>query len=612
MVLLKFQQFQTTKRITMFVNELIKYAMKNGYENSDYKKKYVTFVISINENGELLGIQNTNDGKKVPQQLLLPNEPNRTGGIYPNLINDKSDYVFGIFSNNALDEKTINKLTNRHDAYKKRLEDIFKETQDPAILALITFINTPNIANLVFNKIEKQYKETDTFAFKYESTNTKDTNNNDLITDRILVKTYWKKQRNKITEIENPYMCCVSGEIVNDPPKMTKIKKINGCLSTGGTLCSINENNSESWNLSGNTSAVISKDIQDKIVYAIDMLIEKNQVCKQENENWLYWTNDNDEIITNMFSSILKNDCKTLNNLFDSVHTGKIINNTNDAKFYVIKINGQNGRCAVTEFNQTTIENFKNNIKQYFENTQIELGQINKHFPIGAIIQALKNPESNKVNPNTYKNLTKCIINGLKFPQDIQHILNNRIQINEVKSKPDNLNTIRIATLKAIVNQHNKHKDITTNMNPNSTDNFYIMGLIMATAEKINKLANPELKNTIKTKLYSQFTKKPKQTFNNINEKVQIYIQQAKNRNNNFIYCLENLFNHLVSSVNINTQIETMTTDQQSIFHIAYAQMFQWFKLSTEELEKWKTQYENIDKCFSYNRWETNTKMEIE
>src|SRR5581483_7819556 len=88
------------------------------------------------------------DNRKSPRLMQVPQPVKRTVGIAPNFLWDKTSYVLGVTAENfdELDEKKrekkIERLTNEHAAFAKRHLDALADNDDPGLVALRLFIQS--------------------------------------------------------------------------------------------------------------------------------------------------------------------------------------------------------------------------------------------------------------------------------------------------------------------------------------------------------------------------------------------------------------------------------------------------------------------------------------
>ena len=144
-----------------------------------FEQKAISFLVVINESGGFESVRDIREGtgaKRLGRISLVPKSVKRAVNVLPNLCWDTSPYVFGrvlrsdklaklkTIKKKSLSEKkrVLKKLQTRcveqHEAFVKRIEDVFESSEDAGIQALLAFLKSGDFDE-VFNHPVWSYVE---------------------------------------------------------------------------------------------------------------------------------------------------------------------------------------------------------------------------------------------------------------------------------------------------------------------------------------------------------------------------------------------------------------------------------------------------------------------
>ena len=114
----------------------------------DFEMKPVAWLVRVDENGKLLGIEGTHQQQQtaagakktraVAKSFLLPREAGRTSGARAFFLFDKAEYVFGIDPEGKRDPE---KLSARAALFRERARECFAATNDEGVGAVMRFLD---------------------------------------------------------------------------------------------------------------------------------------------------------------------------------------------------------------------------------------------------------------------------------------------------------------------------------------------------------------------------------------------------------------------------------------------------------------------------------------
>lgn len=104
-----------------------------------YSKKEIMFGITISQSGEVIDVTPRGEavkGKLKPQSMIVP-QLDRTSGVVPGFLWDKTSYVFGA----TTPETGSKRVIDEHEAFKQCQIDIIGDSDDPGLRAFLNFLD---------------------------------------------------------------------------------------------------------------------------------------------------------------------------------------------------------------------------------------------------------------------------------------------------------------------------------------------------------------------------------------------------------------------------------------------------------------------------------------
>ena len=195
----------------------------------DYEWKAVPWLIRVDADGRLLGIEDTRttppaeEGSRrkprpVAKRFLVPRQaPSRSGKKPPaEFLVDNASFVFGAdFDDKGTDEE---ELRRRAAAFRAKLERCAQETEDRGMRAILCFLEDFATGHQPINRPDR-YEKGDRFTFVF------DPDVDLLACQRSAAREWWKEQRNKRSGPENAY-CLVTGQPCTPTTKHPKLKNV--------------------------------------------------------------------------------------------------------------------------------------------------------------------------------------------------------------------------------------------------------------------------------------------------------------------------------------------------------------------------------------------------
>ena len=243
----------------------------------DFEPRRVAWLIRVSKDGELLGVRSTRqvlpskDRKKIreePKRFWVPRQPTgRAGTKAPaSFMVDNAKYVFGLPTKG----KNITREEGREKSgwFRDLVEACLSETGDDGVRAVSVFLKDIAESKIVV-PLDNECRSEDLFAFEYAP------DAGTLVHERPRVREYWVEQRaRERSDDSTDFMCLVSGKRFGKFSLFPLIGGIPGASPSRIGLVSFNKNAFESYGLSGNQNAPISRDAAEYCATALNRLLD--------------------------------------------------------------------------------------------------------------------------------------------------------------------------------------------------------------------------------------------------------------------------------------------------------------------------------------------------
>lgn len=572
----------------MILKELVDYYKRkssivdSGIAPLGWSYKEIPFLISLDNSGQLLNVEDTREQESTKQRgklFLVPHEVKRSSGIKPNFLWDTVEYVTGIVCEQKKKEADKDKDANAKEKLQLNAQKKFESfkaqiepyTAIPAIKAIVTFLNGANLKKslehfAVWQEAKKRpanisFRVGNTFVF-------------DIAEIKRLVETLSQAQNG------SKGICLVSGEKDLIEEIHPSIKGILGANSTGSNIVSFNFPSACSYGKESGENAPIGKTTALKYTTALNFLLRRNSHQKLVNGNVtiVFWADKDcsfEKELVDFFADPGPDDPDRLVNnvsaLLQSVKNGTFTSDNESTRFYVLGLSPNAARLSVRFWYDGTVAELSKNFAQYFQDLQIIHGQKQKdHLPLSTLLNSTApkkkhKEDSSKLLPNLSSSLMYSILIGAPFPKTLLDQILLRCRIEKEVTYP------RAKLLKGYLNRRfrvgtdSKERLITVSLDKKNANIGYCLGRLFATLERIQYVANPKIKSTIKDRFYGAASTVPITVFPTLLRLKNFHL--AKLRTNSQIY-FEQLLGEIMNL--IQTFPPHLTMDEQGRFAIGY------------------------------------------
>ncbi len=349
-------------------------------------------------------------------------------------------------------------------------------------------------------------------------------------------------------------LCSVCGSnnypIVDEPHGSVKIP---GGQPSGSMLVSYNEDAFLSYNLKGNLNSSICTDCASNYRNALEYLVHSgievyNEKTKKTHKEYhhrknisedsiiVFWTKEEDKDV-DPFSDVEIIDTERLRNLINAVYNSQYeVTSLDYNYFYCFTMSSAGARIAVRDWIAISVEQYKKNIVQWFEDIAIVSGEDKYYPPMRNLINHCIKPKTNP-SQSEAKNKSKisqmlwfAALTGSHIPDKI--LYNVLLQINHKPFFED-----KAALIKVLINRNVKTKyKMKETLDEQNNSIAYLCGRVFALICKLQFKSQGGLNSSIKDRFFSACADNPARVMSVLLTKyVPIYQKKTKGAYNSKI-----------------------------------------------------------------------------
>ncbi len=642
----------------------------------DYEFRRVAWGISISTTGKFQKLisyridRNANNDRKedyVGKWSLVPKQPIRTSGAKSFFLVDKCEYALGL---DPTGKRGKDALTERSGLFLEQVKAWHDETGDKTANSLLAFLTD-------IKKYQPEIQKDKSFG---------EIEPNDLM--GFLVKTDWihrvegakkfwstLRLQEDVDEDAPTYQCLVSGEEISDIPLFPLVKRVPGGTSSGVALVSHNANAFNSYGLDGNENAPVSREISEACGIALarlldpqfpnpdnlDATLEPRFIRLGSNTAVCYWTrekNNEAESALNALGNLISGeDEASVEKNLKSIWYGRPAKLNKPNAFYALTISGTQGRAIIRDWLETSLNEVNENLAQHFadlaicRNTQPKKRTAESPaVPMNWLLKSLAaEGRSDPVPPTVESGFIRSAFQGKPYPlQMLQRALvRSRAEAGGDEWTDSMRRDARASVLKAVLNRRKRkqlnftdYPEVTIDMNPESRNTGYALGMLIAVLEQLQRLALDDVNASVVDRYFSAASASPKSVFVRLLKNSLHHYRKAskseKKQNRSSARYMERVKDEILSWLKVDapkTQEPekrkrplpypaSMTTpfgipsslslEDQGLFVLGYHQMRHWIFMKKEPRAEWEKQYPNAPAVFLRKKQDEIEKEELE
>lgn len=476
----------------------------------------------------------------------------RTVNVAPYLVVDKPYYVLGLNLDRFDDEQ---KVEDRHNAYVELITECHKDTGDPYVGAIKTFLK---------NHVQEARN----------SKQVEDMNPNDMVTFRVVdelvheleaVKNFWieKEEQRSAEDSSLEAECLVCGE---EKP-IAQRHPIGSQLGQAG-LISANEDAFESYGLKHSEIAPVCQRCAQSYGRALRYLFNEGG-----HHTWIagiafsYWTEKGTG--TELMNMLTEPDPQAVEELIESPLTGRNQADNLDNKFYALTATTNQSRIIVRDWMETTLSDLKSRLAQFFRRQRMidsngELGRVASVYSLaGSLVRNFDD-----LPPDVIPALLNNALKGTNLPK---WLLNEAV--NRAHADTENRMTHpRAALIKMVLNQDTTRQEgikMSEKLDLNNENPAYLCGRLLSVLENIQRTAlGGDINTTIVDQFYGTASSSPVSVFGNLLRKGQNHLSKIKGKDKGAHSALQQELEEILSK--LDGFPKTLNYEEQGQFSLGY------------------------------------------
>ncbi len=493
-----------------------------------YSPEKISYELLLAPDGRLLQVndlRNTSGKKPLPRRLEVPQPEKRTAGIKANFLWDKTSYVLG---NSA----TSKRAAAEHQAFKDFHEQALEGTDDPGLLAFLTFLRQwrpedfqpPHFsaemldANLVF-RLEGERR----YLHQREAAQ--------VLRARLL--------GDEDDPTGSPAICLVTGEIQPLARLHPPIKGVWGAQTSGAAIVSFNLDAFNSYGKRQGDNAPVSAQAAFAYTTVLNHLLRPGEHNRQRlqigDASVVFWAEAADagqaQAAEDLFAELLDpppddaSEAERVRHILEGVSKGRPLTEiapdlAPDTRMFVLGLAPNASRLSVRFWQVDTLEVLTRRLAQHEQDLRLEPRPWRTEPAVRRLVLATVPqregalPKADDALNNLVGEMVRAILSGGLYPRSLLANTVMRIRAD------GQVSGLRAALCKGVLTRerrlgiHSSEEELPVSLDPQSTQPGYLLGRLFATLEYVQKSAlGGQVNATIRDRYYGAASATPASIF---------------------------------------------------------------------------------------------------
>ena len=537
----------------MLLQELVSFSDQLDLPPTLYVEAPVRYIINLDADGRFLGMVDTSDASSPRTRRGTPRlvpQVQRASGIRPLLLADKADYVLGYVGEGDKPER----VAQCHTAFRASVATCETATGDPLVRAVRTFLEdipADVAANADFNPSA-------TMTFRVDGM---------FPIDLPSVQAFWAAENDRALK-DAPIMQCVvcSQERPVLARLQAKIKGIRSGQTTGTSIISANANAFESYGLEESLIAPTCSDCGERFTKALNYLLANDQHCLRiGGAEFVVWTREN--FAFDWFTVINQPSSAQGLALLESLKSGGWPASVDADRFFGCSLSGSGGRAVVRDWIDTTVGNAKQVVMQWFQRQTIVDSYGQQAAPLGiyALAAATVRDPRKDLAPPTPRVLIRAALAGAPLPRGLLQAAVRRCQLEQQVTRP------RAALIKlafSFTGPYDSQEDKLIALDTETLSPGYRCGRLLAVLEQAQRLAIPNLNQTIVDRFYGTASTAPRSVFSRLIQGARPHLAKLQRDRRGAAFALNRRLEEIMAGITSFPAV--LSLEEQGLFALGY------------------------------------------
>lgn len=536
-----------------------------------YQSQPIRYIIRIDEQGRYLGMLDTADtaNRNRGRQTLAPHVK-RSSGVKPKLLADNGEYVLGIARDDPKKPPNPDRVAAQHEAFLTLVEACAEATREPSVQAVVAFLH----GNLpTREQLGDDFEPGAAITFRVSEPNHPE---GVLPVDQPSVRAFWADYLAPKVDADAAgtmacMVCGTVGPILKRHP--LKIKGIPGGQTSGMDLISANAGAFESYGLEASEIAPTCPSCAEAYGNGLNALLADNTTSLWTKElAYAFWTDKADdaagEIVIGLFAEpeAHPGEVRELLTSFWSGNTASLA--IDPTPFYAAAFGASGARVVVKDWIDTTVGEARARLARYFALQHLVEWDGAESTPVR--ITYLANATVHRkatAPPIVSKSLVRLALAGDPLPLDLLYLAVRR---NRAEQRVTRNRAMLIKMVLASRSSKPGEEKINTmsELDSANTQPAYVCGRLLATLDRIQRVALGSPNATIIDKFYGTASSAPASVFGTLLHGAQNHLGKVRGTRTSTFNALDRQLQDILALLNAFPR--TLTLEEQGLFALGF------------------------------------------
>lgn len=535
-----------------------------------YQKQTIRYIIRLTPDGHFVSCDDTADpSQKVRGVEHMAPHVKKASSIKPKLLADNGEYVLGIVRDDTNKPGDPTKVQARHAAFTQLVNDCAIATGEPAVKAVSAFLagELPSESDL-----GSSFDASATVTFRV---------NEPGVPEGILpislpsVQAFWASRQVPESEISATnampcIVCGVVGPVLERHP--IKIKGIPGAQPSGYDVISANKDAFLSYGLKASQIAPTCPTCAEAYGNALNALLASKTTSLWTKElAYAFWADPGEEEFGQIVIGAVSDPPSVsgeVRELLTAYRSGNIAAlSLNPARFYAAAFGASGARVVVKDWIDTTVGEAKTRLGRYFalqEMVQWD-GSPSTPLPVTWIANATVHRKAT-APPIVSQSLVRLALAGEPLPLDLLFLAVRRNRAEQGVSRE------RAMLIKMVEGSRRQLslEEVSRMTTLDSTNDrpAYVCGRLLATLDRIQRVALGTTNATIVDKFYGTASSAPASVFGTLLHGAQNHLGKMRRDRPGAHYVLEQQLEQILAPMTAFPM--TLTLQDQGLFALGF------------------------------------------
>jgi CRISPR-associated protein Csd1 len=339
------------------------------------------------------------------------------------------------------------------------------------------------------------------------------------------IQAFWRAQRES-GPVAHPVICLVTGQPCNPMEVHPPVKGVPGGNTSGAALVSFNSPAFESYGLSNNANAPISRGASETCAAALNRLLApspihpdghrlpKRNLRISEDTVALFW-NAAGGAELDWLLELNGDDPESIRIVLESPKAGRPAPLMDPSRFHTLLLSGAQGRSIVRNFLDSSTQKVATAIQRFLDDVRIEkpYGKVTGAYPLWALLRSIAAlGKTENLPPNLASEIYLAAVQERPLPL---FVLSAAVRRNRAEGPKGDAFAARCSLIRACLIRNNYPfvKEIPVSLDPSRPEGAYHLGRLLAVLDRCQQDALGGVNATLVDRYYGGASGTPAAVF---------------------------------------------------------------------------------------------------